>query len=80
MNHVMNTIQQITKTTIYQLCLPIERLSTVALLWDAYEHPCDYRVRKVKTEDCAVVELTDMHLAARIVKDIPSCLLKEKQL
>lgn len=56
---------------LYQIGVPVERLSTVFLLWDSYERPCKLLISPAKTEGMAVVEFRHTLLAAEIVKTLP---------
>lgn len=62
---------------LYQIGLPIDRLSNVLLNWNCYEprqkfivYPSD------KTEDWAVVETRHAEFAAAIIKDVEEAKVK----
>lgn len=61
---------------LYQIGVPVEKLSTVMMLWDSYERPCKLLISPAKTEGLAVVELRHMVLSSEIVKLLPECKLK----
>lgn len=56
---------------LYQIGVPIEKLSTVIMLWDSYERPCKLLVSPAKTEGLAVVEIRHLQLSAAIIKTLP---------
>lgn len=58
---------------VYQIGMPVERLSTVIMLWVAYERCCSLEIKKAKTEDWAVVELKHSVLAAEITDTVKDC-------
>lgn len=62
---------------LYQIGMPVERLSTVFMLWSAYERPGKILVYPAKTDDWAVVELRDTRLAADIVETVKEAMVKE---
>lgn len=61
---------------LYQIGVPVERLSTVMMLWDCYEKPCKLLVNPAKTEGMAVVELRHTILASEIIKTLPDSRVK----
>lgn len=65
-----------TLNSLYQIGIPIENLSSVAMLWASYERPCKFLVSPAKTEDWAVVELRNTELAAEIIKLLPDSKVK----
>jgi len=58
---------------LYQIGMPVERLSSAFMLWTAYERPCVMVVYPAKTEEWAVVELRDTELAAAIIETVRDC-------
>ena len=58
---------------LYQIGMPVERLSSAFMLWTAYERPCVMVVYPAKTEEGAVVELRDTELAAAIIETVRDC-------
>lgn len=61
---------------LYQIGLPVERLSTVFMLWSAYERPEKILVSPAKTDDWAVIELRNVPLAASIIQTVEACKVK----
>lgn len=58
-------------SSLYQIGLPVEKLSTVFMLWNSYEKPCKILLSPAtKNEDWAVIELRHQELAASIVEFI----------
>lgn len=58
---------------IYQIGMPVERLSTAFMLWVSYERPCKILVLSAKTDDWAIIELKHEALAAAITETIHDC-------
>jgi len=61
---------------LYQIGVPVERLSTVMALWDSHERPCKLIVSPAKAEGLAVVEFRHTLLAADITKTLPDSKIK----
>lgn len=61
---------------LYQIGIPVEKLSTVFMLWASYERPCIIAVNPAKTDDWAVIEFRHTELAADIVGTIKDSKLK----
>lgn len=61
---------------LYQIGMPVERLSSAFMLWTSYERPCKMVVYPAKTDEWAVVELRNTELAAAIVKTVRDCQVK----
>lgn len=62
---------------LYQLGIPVEKLSTVFMLWCSYDRPCKILITpSLKNEDLAVVEFRHDILASQIVELVKDCMVK----
>lgn len=62
---------------LYQIGLPIDRLSNVHVNWSCYEPRQRFIVYpSEKTEDWAVIETRHMEFAAAVIKDVPEAKVK----